>query len=61
MERYLFRIGVLLDQPLPYIFDEIAGFELMEMGGFDAVLGMAVLRRCDFHMHRDGRCELRFA
>ena len=61
VDRYPFRIGFTTTGAFPFIFDEIAGFELVEMTNFDAMLGMDVLRRCDFEMRRDGMCVLRFA
>lgn len=61
VDRYLFRIGFATAGGLPFIFDEIAGFELVEMTNFEAVLGMDVLGRCDFEMRRDGACILRLA
>ena len=60
VDRYLFRIGLPIDGPLPFIFDELAGFELLESANYGAVLGMDVLRRCDFEMRRDGCCRLSF-
>ncbi|HEX8387386.1 MAG TPA: retropepsin-like aspartic protease [Sphingomonas sp.] len=57
-ERYLFRVG-FSQSSLPFIFDDITGFELAGADAFDAVLGMDVLSRCDFHMLRDGTCRLR--
>lgn len=57
--RYLFRIGFPQDSALPFVFDEITGFELIAHGAFQAVLGMDVLARCDFSMSRDGHCVLR--
>lgn len=58
-ERYLLRVGLQLDEPFPFIFDDIVGFELADHDAFQAVLGMDVLARCDFEMHRDGTCRLR--
>ena len=69
VERYLFRVGLEQQTPgeaprFPYVFDETLGFELSDTTSLpdgrslDAVLGMDVLRRCDFTMRRDGRCEL---
>lgn len=61
VDRYLFRVGFATQGGLPFIFDEIAGFELVEMTNFEAVLGMDVLGRCDFTMRRDGTCSLRLS
>jgi hypothetical protein len=36
------------------------GFELSETFQFDALLGMDVLRQCDFAMLRTGLCSLQF-
>jgi hypothetical protein len=71
VERYLFRVGLAVTQDkdvpaFPYIFEETLGFELGELSPFgdgrsiDAVLGMDVLRQCDFEMRRDSTCTLRF-
>jgi hypothetical protein len=60
-DRYLFRIGLNIPgSPLPFIFDEVIGFELKNASSFDALLGMDVLRRCDFSMNRRGACRLSF-
>ena len=65
-ERYLFRVGLPIEQAgrsaeaFPFIFDEILGFELVDGSGIDAVLGMDILRRCDLSISRDGRCSLTF-
>jgi predicted aspartyl protease len=59
--RYLFRIGIPSDGPLPFVFDDLLGFELADTDSFQAVLGMDVLRQCDFRMRRDGGCSLVFA
>ena len=57
IERYVFRIG-LLGGGLPYIFDDIIGFELRESFAFDALIGMGVLRQCDLTVRRDGTVAL---
>lgn len=41
--------------PLPFVFEEVSGFELKDGLAFDALIGMDVLDRCDFSMERDGR------
>ena len=57
LERYIFRIG-LLGGGLPYIFDDLIGFELRESFAFDALIGMDLLRQCDLSVGRDGRVTL---
>ena len=57
IERYIFRIG-LLGSGLPYIFDDLIGFELRESFAFDALIGMDLLRQCDMTIGRDGRVVL---
>jgi hypothetical protein len=62
-ERYLFRIGMLppSDGPsFPYVFDDVIGFELAGTFQFDALLGMDLLRQCDFAVCRQGQCRLVF-
>ena len=62
-ERYLFRIGIPLGSEapsFPYVFDDVIGFELAETFQFDALVGMDVLRRCDFVISRDGSYSLAF-
>ena len=62
-ERYLFRIGIRpAAQPpvFPYVFEDIIGFELSDSFQFEALLGMDVLRQCDFAMSRAGQCSLQF-
>ena len=62
-ERYLFRIGVQpnTEAPVfPFVFDDIIGFELSDSFQFEALLGMDILRQCDFAMSRTGRCSLQF-
>ena len=44
----------------PYIFEDVIGFELSETFQFDALLGMDVLRYCDFAIFRTGMCSLQF-
>jgi hypothetical protein len=61
VERYLFRIGLQTeDAPLPFVFEEVNGFELRNGFAFDALIGMDVLSHCDFAMERTGRCRLSF-
>ena len=64
-ERYLFRVGLKPDSDemtprFPYVFDDIVGFELVDSFQFDALLGMDILRQCDFSMDRDAMCHLTF-
>jgi len=44
----------------PFVFDEVIGIELGNAFSFDALIGMDVLRQCDLHMERSGRCRLLF-
>lgn len=56
-ERYVFRVGVHGDDDaptLPYVFDDVIGFELVDSFRFDALIGMDILRLCDFEFRRDG-------
>ena len=56
-ERYLFRIGVHGDgvsPTLPYVFDHVIGFELVDSFRFDALIGMDILKQCDLELRRDG-------
>jgi hypothetical protein len=64
-ERYAFRIGLQPDAEatapaFPFIFDEVIGIELTNAFEFEALIGMDILRQCDFEMLRDGLCRLRF-
>lgn len=63
--RYFFRIGFQPanegDVPqFPFIFEEVDGFELRNSFQFDALIGMDVLRHCDFIMRRNGQWSLSF-
>lgn len=66
VERYAFRIGFQPDHPredaprFPFVFEEVIGIELTNAFEFDALLGMDILRQCDFSMKRSGDCTLRF-
>jgi hypothetical protein len=66
VERYAFRIGIEAGPSLsgapsfPFVFEEVIGIELTNGFEFDALLGMDILGQCDFEMHRDRRCVLRF-
>lgn len=63
-ERFIFRMGIFPDggtaSALPFIFDEIYGFSLKGSEHFTALIGMDVLRQCDFSIDRKGNCTLRF-
>lgn len=66
VERFVFRVGFHPDQQsgvspaFPFVFDEVIGIELTNAFEFDALIGMDILGQCDFEMHRDRRCILRF-
>lgn len=56
-ERYLFRIGVHGDEDaptLPYVFDDVIGFELVDSFRFDALIGMDIIGQCDLEVYRGG-------
>lgn len=63
-ERFMFRIGLMPDDTedarLPYIFDASFGFGLRGSEHFTALIGMDILRQCDFSMDRNGHCRLAF-
>jgi hypothetical protein len=62
-ERYLFRLAFQLpteNPAFPYVFEDVIGFELAETFLFDVLVGMDVLRHCDFTMLRRGTCSLAF-
>lgn len=62
-ERYLFRVGLRTpaDVPtFPFLFDEVSGFELSDSFQLDALIGMDILKQCDFSMSRTGICSLTF-
>ena len=64
VERYAFRIGIRPDAEavptFPFVFEEVIGIELTNAFEFDALIGMDILRHCDFEMRRNGRCRLSF-
>ena len=61
VERFLFRIGLQMgDRPLPFVFEDVIGFELKNGFAFQVLLGMDLLSQCDFSMARGGRCRLAF-
>lgn len=58
---YLFRVGLYGAQPgsaLPYVFDESDGFQISQSHDFEVLLGMDILRHCDFSMTRGGSWQL---
>jgi len=63
-ERYMFRIGLMPDgsdqASLPFIFDACYGFSLTGSEHFTALIGMDILRQCDFAIDRQSRCRLVF-
>ena len=65
-ERHLVRFGFNADPgdsdspTFPYIFDAKMVFALTDAFHLDALIGMDILRECDFEMTRQGRCTLRF-
>jgi hypothetical protein len=61
VERFLFRIGLEIeDAPLPFVFDDVIGFELKSGFLFQALIGMDLLSHCDFAIDRQGACRLAF-
>jgi predicted aspartyl protease len=61
VERFLFRFGLPVEgEALPFVFDEVNGFELKNGFAFQALIGMDILKHCDFSMDRGGRCRLGF-
>ncbi|WP_182913794.1 aspartyl protease family protein [Sphingobium terrigena] len=63
-ERFMFRIGLMSDgsdeTSLPFIFDASYGIGLTGSQHFTALIGMDILRQCDFSIDRYGRCRLVF-
>lgn len=62
-ERYLFRVAIPLisEAPsFPFVFDDVSGFELASSFALDALVGMDILKQCDFSIDRHGRCILQF-
>lgn len=61
IDHFLFRVGLFPDDwhsPYPFIFPEVIGLLLSSSENFSALLGMDILRRCDFSMERSGLCRL---
>ncbi len=67
VERYAFRVGLrpnsdpAAEPAFPFIFEEIIGIELTNAFEFNALIGMDILKQCDFTMTRAGRCSLAFS
>ena len=62
-ERYLFRFGITIDNEapaFPSVFEDVIGFELADSFTLDALIGMDVLRTCDFSIDHHGRCAFQF-
>ncbi|MES2002819.1 MAG: aspartyl protease family protein [Pseudomonadota bacterium] len=62
-ERYLFRVGLHGEgktPTLPYVFDDVIGFELVNSFRFEALIGMDVISQCNLEMTRNGICTLEF-
>ncbi len=68
VDYFLFRLGLFTgtfgeiptNPTLPYIFNDIDGFSWDQAGDFDVILGMDVLRKCDFAIDRAGNWSLAF-
>jgi hypothetical protein len=64
VDYFVFRIGLfdrnVPEATLPWVFGETRGFGMRATPGFDVILGMDVLRQCDFRLDRTGRWELTF-
>lgn len=66
IERYAFRVGMIPNlmsseaPTFPYVFEEVIGIELTNAFEFDALIGMDILRHCDFTTRRNGACSLSF-
>jgi hypothetical protein len=65
VERYAFRLGLEAGvaeavPAFPFVFSEVVGIELTNAFEFNALIGMDILRQCDFAMDRSGRCRLAF-
>lgn len=62
-ERFLFRVALQFpdsEPTFPFVFEDVEGFELREGFQLDVLIGMDVLRQCDFAMSRTGLCSLTF-
>lgn len=65
---YYYRIGLFpdisadhsLSSGLPFVFGEIVGFGMQSSSNFDMIIGMNLLKQCDFSMNRSGAWTLAF-
>ena len=67
VDYFMFRIGFDVGETgfgdpaqLPFVFEATDGFSWGRSAEFDVILGMDVLRQCDFAKDRAGLCKLRF-
>ena len=65
VERYAFRVGLRPNREsggvaFPFVFEEVIGIELTNAFEFNALIGMDILRQCDFISKRGGNCSLDF-
>jgi hypothetical protein len=64
VERYAFRLGLRAEASgeatFPFVFDEVIGIEHTSAFDFNALLGMDILKQCDFASGRSGLCSLVF-
>ena len=65
VEHYWFRVALQQVNSesvpaFPFVFDEVIGFELRNAFQFEILIGMDIIRQCDFTMNRDRQCSLRF-
>jgi hypothetical protein len=65
VDRFAFRLGLRPDQSgreaaFPFVFEEVIGIELTNSFDFSALIGMDILRQCDFTSTRAGACSLVF-
>lgn len=67
LDFYVFRLGLFTDQPSaspgvgwPHVFAETEGFQIRQSDNFDVLLGMDIIRQCDFSIARSGSWSLQF-
>jgi hypothetical protein len=64
VDYFVFRVGLfdkeMFGNGIPFVFGETRGFGMRATTGFDVILGMDVLRQCDFKMDRSGTWLLSF-
>lgn len=67
VDFFVFRLGLFPEVEsapaplgLPYVFAETEGFQIRQTHGFDVLLGMDVLRECDFSLARKRTWALAF-